>query len=67
MNIEKLIQDYDQKHAGNITITAGDLQQIRDHAQAESMGDPDSVLFYAISAALKAGYAAGYKRTSRNQ
>lgn len=67
MNIEKLIQDYDQKHAGNITITAGDLQQIRDHARAESMGDPDSILFYAISAALKAGYAAGYKRTGRNQ
>ena len=67
MNIEKLIQDYDQKHAGNMTISAGDLQQIRDHAQAESMGDPDSTLFYAISAALKAGYAAGYKRGTGNQ
>ena len=67
MNIERLIKDYDQKHAGNITITAGDLQQIRDHAQAESMGDPDSILFYAISAALRAGYAAGYKRGTRNQ
>lgn len=67
MNIERLIKDYDQKHAGNMTISAGDLQQIRDHAQAESMGDPDSTLFYAISAALRAGYAAGYKRGTRNQ
>ena len=67
MNIEKLIQDYDQKHAANMTISAGDLQQIRAHAQAESMGDPDSTLFYAINAALKAGYTAGYKRGTRNQ
>ena len=59
--------DNDDNAGGNMTITAGDLQQIRDHARAESMGDPDSVLFYAISAALKAGYAAGHERASRNQ
>ena len=67
MDIAKMIQEYEQKHAANMTISAGDLQQIRDHAQAESMGDPDSTLFYAINAALRAGYAAGYKRGTRNQ
>ena len=67
MDIAKMIQEYEQRHKKTGKVYGGDLQQIRDHAQAESMGDPDSILFYAISAALKAGYAAGHEKASRNQ
>ena len=67
MNIEKLIQDYDQHHRSTGTIYTGDLNQVRSYAEQEGKGDPEALLFYAISAALRAGYAAGYKRGTRNQ
>lgn len=67
MNIAKLIKDYDQHHRSTGKVYGGDLQQIRSYAEQDAKGDPDALLFYAISAALRAGYAAGYKRGTRDQ
>ena len=67
MDIAKMIQEYEQHHKKTGKVYGGDLQQVRIYANRAAKGDPNALLFYAIDIALRAGYAAGYKRGTRNQ